>query len=55
LGLGLAAVAIVGAGIAALWSLVSIYLGRCFERDDTDIELLREVAPKVTGGIPNNN
>ena len=50
LGLGLAAVAIVGAGIAALWSLVGIYLGRCFERDDTDIELLREVAPKVTGG-----
>ena len=55
LGLGLAAVAIVGAGIAALWSLVGIYLGRCFERDDTDIELLREVAPTVTGGIPNNN
>jgi AAA family ATP:ADP antiporter len=33
LGLGLAAVAIVGAGIAALWSLVGIYLGRWFERD----------------------
>ena len=55
LGLGLAAVAIVGAGIAALWSLVGIYLGRCFERDDTDIELLREVAPKVTGGITQKN
>ena len=34
LGLGLAAVAVVGAGIAALWSLVGIYLGRWFERDD---------------------
>ena len=35
LGLGLAAVAGVGAGIAALWSLVGIYLGRWFERDST--------------------
>jgi AAA family ATP:ADP antiporter len=34
LGLGLAAVAVVGAGIAALWSLLGIYLGRWFERDD---------------------
>ena len=34
LGLGLAAVAVVGAGIAALWSLMGIYLGRWFERDD---------------------
>ena len=35
LGLGLAAVAVVGAGIAALWSMVGIYLGRWFERDDS--------------------
>ena len=35
LGLGLAAVAMVGAGIAALWSMVGIYLGRWFERDDS--------------------
>ncbi len=34
LGLGLAAVAIVGAGIAALWAIVGIYLGRWFERDE---------------------
>jgi len=34
LGLGLAAVALVGAGIAALWALVGIYLGRWFERDE---------------------
>jgi AAA family ATP:ADP antiporter len=34
LGLGLAAVAIVGAVIAALWALVGIYLGRWFERDE---------------------
>ena len=34
LGLGLAAVALVGAGIAVLWSMVGIYLGRWFERDD---------------------
>ncbi|MDG1474583.1 MAG: MFS transporter [Porticoccaceae bacterium] len=36
LGLGLAAVAIVGAGIAGLWTMVGIYLGRWFEQDDTD-------------------
>jgi AAA family ATP:ADP antiporter len=36
LGLGLAAVAMVGAAIAALWSLVGIYLGRWFERDDPE-------------------
>ena len=34
LGLGLAAVALVGAGIAALWTLVALYLGRWFERDE---------------------
>jgi AAA family ATP:ADP antiporter len=36
LGLGLAAVAGVGAAIAALWSLVGIYLGRWFERDNSE-------------------
>lgn len=34
LGLGLAAVAAVGAGIAALWTIVGIYLGRWFERGE---------------------
>jgi AAA family ATP:ADP antiporter len=38
LGLGLAAVAMVGAGIAALWSLVGIYLGRWFEGDDSKLD-----------------
>ena len=37
LGLGLAAVAAVGAGIAALWSIVGIYLGRWFERGETQV------------------
>lgn len=32
LGLGMAAVAMVGAGIAALWALVGVMLGRAFER-----------------------
>ena len=36
LGLGLAAVAAIGAGIAALWSLVGIYLGRWLERENHD-------------------
>ena len=36
LGLGLAAVAAIGAGIAALWSLVGVYLGRWFERENPD-------------------
>ncbi len=35
LGLGLAAVAAVGAGIAALWAIVGIYLGRWFEGGET--------------------
>lgn len=34
LGLGLAAVAIVGAVIAALWAVVGIYLGRWYERGE---------------------
>jgi AAA family ATP:ADP antiporter len=38
LGLGLAAVAIVGAVIAALWAIVGIYLGRWFERDEKALE-----------------
>ena len=33
LGLGLAAVAAVGAGIAALWAMVGIHLGRWFEQE----------------------
>ena len=32
LGLGLGAVALVGAGIAGLWAATGIYLGRCFNR-----------------------
>ena len=32
LGLGLAAVALVGAGIAALWAMTGIYLGRQFKQ-----------------------
>ncbi|MDB9969874.1 MFS transporter [Porticoccaceae bacterium] len=50
LGLGLAAVALVGAGIAALWSLVGIYLGRWFEQDECDsVEQAQDIitmAPK---------
>lgn len=33
LGLGLAAVALVGAGIAGLWAVVGVWLGRRFQRD----------------------
>ena len=35
LGLGLAAVATVGAGIAAVWAMVGIYLGRWFEQGES--------------------
>ena len=40
LGLGLAAVALVGAGMAALWGLVAFMLGRKYERlvDDPDLQ-----------------
>ena len=47
LGLGLAAVAVVGAGIAALWSIVGIYLGRWFERDDLKPNTTTVDAPSV--------
>ena len=38
LGLGLAAVAAIGAGIAALWSVVGVYLGRWFEQGNSDLD-----------------
>lgn len=53
LGLGLAAVAMVGAGIAALWSIVGIYLGRWFEQDDT--EPSGEATPKAIVNIAENS
>ena len=53
LGLGLAAVAIVGAGIAALWSIVGIYLGRWFEQDDTASS--DEATPNATVNIVKNS
>lgn len=37
LGLGLAAVALVGAGVAAMWAVVGLYLGRKFERDEESL------------------
>ena len=40
LGLGLAAVAAVGAGIAAVWAMVGIYLGRWFEQGETQEALV---------------
>ncbi len=42
LGLGLAAVAAVGAGIAALWTAVGYFLGRRFDRVVADIENANE-------------
>ena len=39
LGLGLAAVAAVGAGIAVVWAMVGIYLGRWFEHGETQERL----------------
>jgi len=51
LGLGLAAVAVVGAGIAALWSLVGIYLGRWFEQDETEsVDSVKETGAMTAKG-----
>jgi AAA family ATP:ADP antiporter len=44
LGLGLAAVALIGAGVAALWALTGIYLGRQFMAMNP-ADALAEVAP----------
>ena len=38
LGLGLGAVAAVGAGMAAFWSFIGIYLGKWFERDSIKVK-----------------
>ena len=54
LGLGLAAVAMVGAGIAALWSMVGIYLGRWFERDDSSSPHKEEPTVTLTQKISNH-
>ncbi len=46
LGLGLAAVAMVGAGVAALWALTGVYLGRQFnamQGDENPVNSLAEV------------
>ena len=40
LGLGLAAVAVVGAGIAALWAVVGVFLGRIYERSEKEQKLV---------------
>ena len=37
-GLGLGAVAAVGAGIAAIWAAVGAYLGRAYQRDRAEPE-----------------
>ena len=36
LGLGLGAIAAVGAGMAAIWSFLGIYLGKWFERESVE-------------------
>ena len=38
LGLGLAAVALVGAGIAALWAIVGVWLGRQFQNNQQNLD-----------------
>jgi len=42
LGLGLGAVAAVGAGIAAVWALLGRFLGRMFERSQVETEVVAE-------------
>ena len=36
LGLGMAAIAVIGAGIAAVWTVVGIYLGKLYNRERGD-------------------
>jgi AAA family ATP:ADP antiporter len=44
----------VGAGIAALWSMVGIYLGRWFERDDSSSPHKEEPTVTLTQKISNH-
>lgn len=41
LGFGLAAVALIGAGIAAMWSALALFLGRLFDRSGSTTDLLQ--------------
>lgn len=46
LGLGLAAVAVVGAGIAAIWAALSLQLGRLFDRADS-VPSAHKIPPEI--------
>jgi AAA family ATP:ADP antiporter len=51
LGLGLALIALIGAGISTLWSAVAIFLGRQYERDEPKQPLVKnqqKITPKST-------
>ncbi len=51
LGLGLAAVAVIGAGIAAVWAGVGVYLGRQFNRmEDVPTDLVTPAKPAAETG-----
>lgn len=52
LGLGMAAVAAIGAGIAALWAVVGLYLGRRAEADDGTVNPVTTAPGRVTEKNP---
>jgi AAA family ATP:ADP antiporter len=52
LGLGMAAVAAIGAGIAAVWALVGLYLGRRAEADDGRVNPVTTAPDRVTEKNP---
>lgn len=50
LGLGLGVVAVIGAGIAAIWAFVGIFLGKLYNRERADTtEKITETDPAITG------
>jgi AAA family ATP:ADP antiporter len=53
LGLGLALIALIGAGISAVWSAVAIFLGRQYERDGPKQELQKNQQQRTANSTIN--
>ncbi len=49
LGLGMAAIAIVGAGIAAVWAIVGVYLGKLYNRERGEEADSKDTIPSESG------
>ena len=49
LGFGMAAIAVIGAGIAAVWAVVGIYLGKLYKQERGDQSVSEDAIPSESG------